>query len=226
MIKAALVLKSGGTYTVDYVSKLANSIERNSTIPIKIVCLSDIEFSLPGIERVTLKHGYPGWWSKIELFRPDLKLERTVYFDLDTIILGNIDILLNLATKERLYVLRGFNQRPLLPAYRHNFATGIMVGNFSAHPSVYRSFVANSSFYMGIERKDWRQGDQGFIAPIVGMEEPSIQSMLPENYIVGRKITKNGKRIPNQARILAWSGEPRIDQLASDHPVTRLWEVN
>jgi hypothetical protein len=35
-----------------------------------------------------------GWWNKIQLFRPDLNFGETIYFDLDTIILKNIDELI------------------------------------------------------------------------------------------------------------------------------------
>ena len=56
-------------------------------------CLTNVE----GIEGgVPLKHDWPGWWSKIELFRPDLPIEgRIVYFDLDTLLLPGVDAIAN-----------------------------------------------------------------------------------------------------------------------------------
>lgn len=225
MITIALVLKSGGPYTPDYVVRLANSIQRNSTVPPRIVCLSDVEFAVPNVEIIPLKHGWPGWWSKIELFRPDIALSNTVYMDLDTIVVGNIDNLLSLAAKNEFYVLRGFNQRIGLPPRSVNFATGIMIGGFSTLPDVYRSFAADPLHHISVERTNWRHGDQGFISDITGVDIPSIQSKLPDNYIVGRKITNDGSSIPKEARVVCWSGEPRLHELTRMNKVTDFWRL-
>jgi hypothetical protein len=40
-----------------------------------------------------LIHGWPGSWSKIELFRPNLLRGRMLYFDLDVMMTGSLDAL-------------------------------------------------------------------------------------------------------------------------------------
>lgn len=55
-------------------------------------CLSDD----PGLgnERIALEHMWPGWWSKLELFRPGLwpAGELVVALDLDTLVCGDLTV--------------------------------------------------------------------------------------------------------------------------------------
>jgi len=44
---------------------------------------------------IRLDHGWPGWWGKMELFRPDLP-RPFIYVDLDSLILESISYLLDL----------------------------------------------------------------------------------------------------------------------------------
>lgn len=173
-----------------------------------------------------LLHCWPGWWSKIELFRPDLPLDAAVYFDLDTVILGNIDALVGIASKVNFSPLRGFNQKYSPQRNKKmNFASGIMVGNFSAHCQVYHDFLADPLGHIAEKRENWMHGDQGFIASVIGLDVPRLQDFFYENYIVGKRITQAGQRIPLDARILAWSGEPRLHTM-KNHPIMGLWGCN
>lgn len=91
-IAVACVLRSGGVFDAEYVRKLRDGLARNVTIPYRLYCLTDCDIDLDGCTNICLVHDYPGSWSKIELFRPNLiQASRIVYFDLDTIILRNID---------------------------------------------------------------------------------------------------------------------------------------
>lgn len=93
-IAVVCVLKSGGDFTTHDVTNLKVMLDKNITIPYDFYCLTDL-LGMGMLHKIPLVHEYSGWWSKIELFRPDLvKEERIIYFDLDTVILGNIDDLL------------------------------------------------------------------------------------------------------------------------------------
>ena len=114
----ACVLKSGGEYEVKHVMALRDQILSHSP-DADIVCLSDVDFTLHFVRRVPLTHGWPGWWSKLELFRPGALPvgERVLYLDLDTTIVGPIDDLL--ARPEPFLALADFYRRPpLVPERR------------------------------------------------------------------------------------------------------------
>ena len=51
----------------------------------KFRCLSNVP--VPGVQCIPLTSGFEGWWPKVELWRPDLPEGRSVYFDLDTLII-------------------------------------------------------------------------------------------------------------------------------------------
>jgi hypothetical protein len=55
-------------------------------------CLTNVD--VPGIECVPPKSRLVGWWPKMELFRTDLPAGRNLYFDLDTLILGDISLIM------------------------------------------------------------------------------------------------------------------------------------
>jgi len=207
------VYKTDGDYDPEYVRNLQAGVGKHLTLPHRFVCLTD-DLGVDFCECIPLKHGWPGWWSKIELFRPDLSLVNALYFDLDTVILGNIDQLAWLAFEFEFAALRGFNQRYSPGGKKElNLASGVMVGDFSGQSGIYEVFAADPRKYMTRSEAGWRHGDQGFIASVIGLDVPRLQDYLPENYIVGKKITRKGRLIPSEARVLAWSGKPRLHEI-------------
>lgn len=102
------VLKSGGEYGPRYVEAMRNMIARHLTLPHKFICFSDMGEG-PGFQ--PLKYGMPGWWSKLELFQVKGPV---LYFDLDTVILGNIDRMGKAAMampENTMQMLTPFNQK-------------------------------------------------------------------------------------------------------------------
>jgi hypothetical protein len=83
MITVACVLKSGGDYDAEYVEKLRDGVAANLGEH-RFVCLSDVDVPC---ERIPLRHDFPGWWAKLELFYLDGPV---LFFDLDTVIAGDL----------------------------------------------------------------------------------------------------------------------------------------
>lgn len=81
----ACVLRSGGVYTAEWVGRLQRAAERFLR-PHRFVCLSDVPAPC---ERIPLAHDFPGWWAKVELFRPGLFDGTVLFVDLDTLLLGD-----------------------------------------------------------------------------------------------------------------------------------------
>lgn len=92
MLTVACVWKQGGAYrTPEYVERLARAVARHLDQPHRFVCLTDYGGEVDGAEVIPLLHGWPGFWSKIELYRPGLFTGPVLYLDLDTIICGPLD---------------------------------------------------------------------------------------------------------------------------------------
>ena len=202
-ITIACVLKSGGEFTVDHVERLRNMVGRNVTIPYRFVCLSDIDLDI--CERIPLKDNYPDWWSKIELFRPDLELNaKTAYFDLDTDITGNIDNIL---------IANGFDFALLEPWGLRNersriYGSGMMLWkNDGEYSFLYDKFNKDV-----IKRY---RGDQEYISS--SLKEHGNFHLLKE---VATGIYSYKKHclsgLPEDAKIVCFHGKPRPWQVNTD----------
>ncbi len=71
----------------EYVDKLRDMVRRNTSIPFKFEVFTDENLPVQGLK---------GWDAKLALFHPDAfpKGQHVVFFDLDTLIIGDIDVLL------------------------------------------------------------------------------------------------------------------------------------
>ena len=87
MLTVACVLRSGGTYTDGHVARLEGQVAEYLPEPHRFVCLSDVKVAC---ERIRLIHDWPGWWSKLELWRSGLFTGRIMYLDLDVTVVGDL----------------------------------------------------------------------------------------------------------------------------------------
>jgi len=215
-LTVACVLRSGSFYDAQYVLRLRNSVARNLTRPYSFRILTDtLDGEVPPEEKVELVHGWPGWWSKLELFRPKLFAEgRVLYFDLDTLIVGNIDHLANVSLpKGELYMLRGFRH----PARR---GSGVMVWEGQLD-KLYNHFVRHSDMMLAGAGKNRSFGDQLAIKSALASEYKR-EPLAVQDICSGIYSYKNHCRegLPEGARIVCFHGEPRI------HNVTQKWVVD
>lgn len=76
----------------EYVERLARMVRRHLRMPHRIVCLTDDQRTAP-LEVEPFDCPVKGWWNKLSLFRAGLfpAGERILYFDLDTLIVGDLD---------------------------------------------------------------------------------------------------------------------------------------
>ena len=88
-MKIVIVYKQGGDFTREYVKRIRDGILPSRY---KFECLTDDpvlfeaeEFCRP------LEFDYPGYWSKMEMFKPSIANDDIFYLDLDTVIREDID---------------------------------------------------------------------------------------------------------------------------------------
>lgn len=155
MLTVMCVLRSGGSYTPQAVEHLQCAVARNLSAAHRFVCLSDVPVDC---ERIALERDWPGWWAKIELFRPGVITGPTLYLDLDTVIVGSIDRLSEF--RHDFAIMRNLNAS-WMPGSAVMWFSG---ENVPTH--VYTTFAENPSHYMA-QYADKSQGcymgDQAFI---------------------------------------------------------------
>lgn len=230
MLTIACVLKSGGDYNAEYVMNLAAGVGRNlpQSKSYQFVCMTDLgidevqPLQRAGINVYLLVYDLPGWWSKMELFR---LAGPVLYFDLDTVILGDIFPLVdNIQRTPRLMLmLRGFRG--------NNWASGIM-GWHGDYRWVLMDFLALTSgrqfdkrLKMTVGKREYR-GDQNWLAellptgntPIIAAQDiqPGIMSYKRE---VRMLSPARCGPIPEDCQILCFHGKPR------PHDVPRIAEI-
>lgn len=221
-LTVACVLKSGGIYDATWVARLKASVAKYLPIEHRFVCLSDVDVPC---ERIPLEHDWPGWWSKIELF----KLPGPVlYFDLDTAIVSDLSSIAKAAQnsqESRLLLLRDF--------YRPNgYGSGVMAWSaYLPRSPIYSWFKQSSQLWM---EKFRGGGDQSFIEDWCNEEVDGVrpydhsracawQDIVGDQIVSYKVHCRNG--IPANARVVALHGQPKFGDMPVTDPVRTAWEM-
>lgn len=202
LLTICCVLRSGGDYKPIYVEKLHTQILNVIKSPFRFLCFTDYTRIIGGIP---LEFRYPGWWSKLEIFK---LTGPVIYFDLDTIIISDFESLISnvMREKDKFYMLKEFNPR-------RTFASGIMAwnGNFS---HILNEYENNKTI------KDW---DQFYIIEKVGKKEIIPIDSIQKG-IYSYKIHCREKLLSN-ASIICFHGKPRPHEVKTGW-VLDYWKEN
>jgi len=212
MLTVACVLKSNRPYSP---YKLADVVCLHSMvceylrIPFRFVCLSDLKNpKLPGVEWIPLTCDWQGWWSKLELFRPEVFLvgNRVLYFDLDTIILGDLYDIAN-RTEEFVGIGDFYKRPPQQPEI--GFGSGMMLWTAGIETQLYSAFQHRF-------RHSIPGGDQEWIQTML-TRKPFLWEFLVPDQVVSYKVHCRHRIPPPGARVVCFHGYPKPSQ------VTDIW---
>jgi len=218
----ATVLKSGGDYGAAHVRVLHNALMQwcPGYDVGSMVCLTDTPRAVRDYAKpVSLKMNLSGWWSKMELFQRKLFPGPVIYLDLDTLIVGPLGGLVDLALKTP-------EIGPLMLQGKHPYneqlnypASGLMMWNQNQMSHVLDQFKKVGPRRVIRRQKKathgaGQQGDQGFIRQVIN--PPKIQDYLPERYIRFKREYRKSTDVWPGCNVLCWSGQPRIN--APGHP--------
>jgi len=102
MIKICTVYFEG-SYTPDYVSRLYDGLKRNSTIPFEFICISDTDVKADVVLPYNHHSDVKKHWHKLKFFSPHFANQKPgddiIIMDIDQIITGNIDEMINYPVK-------------------------------------------------------------------------------------------------------------------------------
>lgn len=208
-VTVACVLRSGGDFDMTWVRKLWTGVlrflprSRFSLLTDDANAALTFTVNTPRPEAVDLNlllYDWPGWWSKLELFRPGLfePGERVLYLDLDTLPVGD---LADLAAYSGAFgMMTGF--------YRDILQSGVMAWTPGpATDRLWAGFTYNPERAIRSER-----GDGEWIGPRVP-EADRLMDLYPGQIVSLKVHAKEGP--PDGARLVLGHGQPRFSDPAA-----------
>lgn len=215
-ISIATVFRTGGSYNESHVYHIYKSCKKNIKIPFDFYCLTDMNsnFSNAPIKKIPLVHNWPGYWSKIELFRPNVfqHNQEVLYLDLDTLITNDITDIASIRSK--FFGMRDFNTLNLL-------SSAIMKFNPKDFTYIYDTFKSDPNRWMKC-----KGGDQEAIHKILRIIPDYIQDVFPRrmaeflNHCWNPKDKNNPVTIEEHHSVVCFHGSPKMDDLL-DNPIVK-----
>ena len=216
-LTAVTVLKSGGCFTPEWVWRINRQI-RQHLAPDRLVCLTDVDLGREsqsgdlkfenrdsGCVSLPLVHDWPGWFSKLELFRPGLFDGPVVYFDLDTLLVKALPEF-RPAEPRRLTMLTDF-YNPDQPA------SGMMLWDGTRYGHIYEKFAAKPRFAEGMENSD---------GAIIGKHcVERIQDIWPG--LAGSYKADKLQSGPKDFGVVCFHGKPKQHQVDENSWVRAAW---
>jgi hypothetical protein len=184
----------------EYVQRLFDGIDKH-LYTYRPWCITDNPAMIPdGIRTIEADPCVQGWWNKISLFRPGIlpKGERVLYFDLDTIIKGDLSDIANYRGK--FAMLRDFY-------FKGNLNSGLMAWEAGTMDHLWRVWdrCGRPQYHPG--------GDQAWIEEI--QETADLwQDLIPNQIFSWKTECRDG--VPSNARVICFHGQPRPHE-------TELW---
>lgn len=209
MITVACVLRSGGVYTPEYVTRLAAAVARYLPDS-RFVCLSNM--SVPDVRVVRLRHRWPGWWAKMELFRPG-RLDGgqlVLYLDIDVLLLGDLSSIQ--AYQGRLACLADLFRPDTM------ISSSVMLWRGPAMRRAWLDFVADPDRVM---REHPSRMDH-FLKHYLGPGD-RIQDLWPGLVVSYKRDCRKQGAPPEGAAIIDFHGRPKIPNLEPDHWARHAW---
>nr|WP_298117436.1 hypothetical protein [uncultured Pseudomonas sp.] len=196
-MQIACVLKSGPEYGPDHLYRMVETLLAHNPAA-QVLCLTDCEIDHPRITAVPLLHGWEGWWSKIELFRPGVITEPTLYLDIDTVVIGPLD---SVRVDEFTMLANVY--------HRGDFGSGVM-GWTHTPTRIYEQFLKRPKQFMALYRTTKRWGDQAFIRDYLG----AVPQTFGSEFRSYKAHCRNG--VPAGTKVVYFHGSPRPWQAGID----------
>lgn len=201
MVTVACVC-TGIKYNPLYVTRLKHMVERFNTRAAKFVVLTDQPARFNGIATINVAAlNLPGWWNKMALFEPSIRGdERWVFIDLDTVIVGNIDPLLD--WDGEFGVCQNFTQLAGHPTWPCKYGSCVMSFSPGFGRHIYTSFMMHRARLMN----ECPKGDQQAIE-LLHSHATYLQSVLPSGFFLNkRQLHLYPSKPPAEAAMVIFGG--------------------
>lgn len=225
----------GDRYSIDYVVRLNNMLTRWFSIPVRLHVYTESGRDIPSefIKHDLVDWGFGGprssWWYKLQIFDSDHHDGRMIYFDLDTVIVGNLDWLLLLTVDEYLWGVRDFKY--LWKSGSHSMNSSVMLWDTHHYRWLLDRFIGDRVDHV----RGLFAGDQDYINQWVKIpqlrlfDEDRVLSWRWQALDGGYNFSERRHRrvgegtvVDDRASILVFHGDPKPDEV-SDPVIVSNW---
>lgn len=225
----------GNAYSWTYVDRLYNMLTRHMSVPVRLHVYTEAEREVPApyIKHSLIDWKIAGpkkaWWYKMQLFNAAEHCGPLLYFDLDTVIVSNIDWIWQLPLNY-FWSVRDFKY--LWRPHTYNVNSSIMWFDTETFDYVWQGFkkqdlTSTISRYFG---------DQDYITDIIPQQDRSCFNIeqvhsyrwqcLDGGYHFSQKRylkPNTGTTISPTVSVVIFHGKPKPDQIL-DSVVTEHWQ--
>jgi hypothetical protein len=214
-------VKWGTKYGAEYVNRLCAAVGRHATVDYRFHCYTDdvTELNPKIITHDLPRAGLEGWWNKMYLFDQNNGItigEQIFYIDLDTLITGNIDHMLQ-RWPDCIVMLRDFYHGIAKTA--GTIASGLMTWQHGNYSHLWANFIRDPQQAVASVRP---HGDQHYIASQIN-KWAIWQDLYPEEIVSFKVHCRSG--LPESARIVCYHGQPNIPDSATKVNSSYLWTI-
>ena len=198
----------GDKYPDYYAQRLKRTVKENLSIEHRFVCISDHD--IEGVETIPPINDLPGWWGKTNLFSFDVCDDHNLYFDLDVVITGDLDDLVN-----------GYGNVTL--AMPLNWAASghggcqssvmLWTKNYNVK-QIHDSFDPAIAHWPPINRPPILWGDQEWITQLRDSHKVQVHP-INEQWVKSYKY-HCGDGLPFDCRVVVFHGEPKPADVKAD----------
>lgn len=187
----------GTKYPDEYVLKLQSMVARHLSIEHEFKCISDREIA--GVSCIPSRDDWPGWWRKVELFRPGAT-GPFFYLDLDMVIVRSLDWIADYFDKG-FATIENWGSRPRQgPLYEDELSSALMI--WSGNGETDRIY---SNFREADIRRLHPHGDQTYITE----QMRGAVTLIPQERMASyKRHCRDQGAPPDAASVVAFHGVP------------------
>jgi hypothetical protein len=225
----------GSAYSWAYVERLYNMLSRHLSPTVKLHVYTQADCAVPGhmIKHVLtewpIAHASRAWWYKIQLFNPTHHSGPLLYFDLDTVIVDNIDWIWQHPTRY-FWAVKDFKY--LWRPTSTDINSSIMWWDTNQHRHVWDNFATQNLTQVMSQYR----GDQDYISARIDYNQrrffdtDKVKSWRWQCLDGGYNFDKKrhfkpgtGTKFDEQTSVLIFHGKPKPDQI-TDTVVLQHWQ--
>jgi hypothetical protein len=193
----------GRNFSVRDIVRLYQTVNKHIDRPFDFYCLTNTTEELPHyVTPIPLLYAWPGWWSKMEIHRPDLPAGRTLYMDLDSHAVRSLGPILDypgdlVMFDTRIPMERQARLKKDGWVLRYQAATMLFTPGCGSMSYVWYQFLKNPSYYMTQYRSD---------QDVMGQWIPN-QPTFPKEWMVKLDTIRNDEKLRDD--IIIVTGQTR-----------------